>query len=91
MKQFEQLIATGEGYQLEFNEIIELFQSEGLIKFDRLEHQRADFLSGFDRFAYYNFLTKAKISNQIEPEQLLKNLGCLTANNRFTNAGVLFR
>ncbi len=72
------------------NEIIELFQSEGLIQFDKLEHQRADFLSNFDRFAYHNFLTKAKISNQIEPEQLLKNLGCLTENNKFTNAGVLF-
>ena len=72
------------------NEIIELFQSEGLIQFDRLEHLRADFLSYFDRFAYHNFLTKAKISNQIEPEQLLKNLGCLTENNKFTNAGVLF-
>jgi ATP-dependent DNA helicase RecG len=72
------------------NEIIELFQSEGLIQFDKLEHQRADFLSDFDRFAYHNFLTKAKISNQIEPEQLLKNLGCLTDNNKFTNVGVLF-
>lgn len=71
------------------NEIIELFQSEGLIQFDKLEHRRADFLSDFDRFAYHNFLTKAKISNQIEPEQLLKNLGCLTDNNKFTNAGVL--
>lgn len=72
------------------NEIIELFQSEGLIQFDKLEHQRADFLSDFDRFAYHNFLTKANISNQIEPEQLLENLGCLTDNNKFTNAGVLF-
>lgn len=72
------------------NEIIELFQGEGLIQFDKQEHCKANFLSDFDRFAYHNFLTKAKISNQIEPEQLLKNLGCLTDNNKFTNAGVLF-
>lgn len=39
MKQFEQLIATGERYQLEFKESIELFQSERLIQFDKLEHR----------------------------------------------------
>ncbi len=34
------------------NEIIELFQGEGLVQFDRLEHRRADFLTEFDRFAF---------------------------------------
>jgi ATP-dependent DNA helicase RecG len=72
------------------NEIIDLFQSEGLIQFDKLEHHKADFLNDFDRFAYNNFLNKTGITNQIEPEHLLKNLGCMSDSGKFTNAGVLF-
>jgi ATP-dependent DNA helicase RecG len=72
------------------NEIIDLFQSEGLIQFDKLEHYKADFLNDFDRFAYNNFLNKTGITNQIEPEHLLKNLGCMSDAGKFTNTGVLF-
>lgn len=91
--------ACSEGFYLRYgansqkltrNEIIEMFQREGIITFDALENTRAKFDTDFDLTAYKQFLLKAKMSDTLEPIQMLLNLRCITDNGHFTNAGVLF-
>jgi ATP-dependent DNA helicase RecG len=72
------------------NEIIAFFQKEGLIRFDELRNEHADFEKDFDEKAFHEFLKSAGISRSISKLSLLKNLNCLTAEGRLTNAGVLF-
>lgn len=72
------------------NQIIEFFQKEGRIRFDELSHAKAVYPKDFDPDAFARFLQLAGISPGIERETLLHNLDCLTADNRFTNAGVLY-
>jgi ATP-dependent DNA helicase RecG len=72
------------------NQIIEFFQKEGRIRFDELSHAKAVYPDDFDPDAFARFLTLAGISPSIDRETLLRNLDCLTADNRLTNAGVLF-
>lgn len=72
------------------NQIIEFFQKEGRIRFDELRHAKAIYPDDFDPEAFARFLKLAGISPSIDRETLLRNLDCLTADNRFTNVGVLF-
>lgn len=70
--------------------ILEMFRHSGEIKFDSLENKKANFNEDFDVAAYNQFLDKAKISRNLEPQRVLKSLGCLTDSGKFTNVGVLF-
>ncbi len=72
------------------NQIIEFFQKEGRIRFDELSHPKSVYPDDFDPDAFVRFLKLAGISPSIDRETLLHNLDCLTADNRFTNLGVLF-
>ena len=72
------------------NQIIEFFQKEGRIRFDELSHAKAVYPDDFDPDAFAHFLKLAGISPSIDRDTLLRNLDCLTADNRLTNAGVLF-
>lgn len=70
--------------------ILEMFRHSGEIQFDSLENKRADFAEDFDIEAYNKFLDEAGITHKLDPQIVLKNLGCLTGSGKFTNAGVLF-
>lgn len=70
--------------------ILEMFRHSGEIKFDSLENKRADFAEDFDIEAYNKFLDEAGITHKLDPQIVLKNLGCLTVSGKFTNTGVLF-
>ena len=72
------------------NQIIEFFQKEGRIRFDELSHDKAVYPDDFDPDAFSRFLKLASISSSIDRETLLRNLDCLIADKRLTNAGVLF-
>lgn len=72
------------------NQIIEFFQKEGRIRFDELSHDKAVYPDDFDPDAFSRFLELAGISSSIDREILLRNLDCLIADKRLTNAGVLF-
>jgi ATP-dependent DNA helicase RecG len=72
------------------NEIMNMFQREGVVTFDSLENNKAKFETDFDLAAYKQFLLKARMSSLLEPKQVLKNLGCMTEDEKFTNGGVLF-
>ncbi|MDY6849981.1 MAG: nucleotidyl transferase AbiEii/AbiGii toxin family protein [Geoalkalibacter sp.] len=74
---------------VEGNQIIEFFQKEGRIRFDELSHAKAVYPDDFDPDAFARFLKLAGISPSIDRDTLLRNLDCLTADNRLTNAGVL--
>ena len=67
------------------NEIMHMFQREGVISFDAIENNKAKFETDFDQAAYKQFLLKARMSDLLEPKQVLKNLGCLTEDEKFTN------
>ncbi len=70
--------------------IINFFKQEGRIRFDELTNKKAKFDTDFDPRAFSHFLELAGISRTIDQNALLKNLDCLTDDNKFTNAGVLF-
>src|SRR6185437_5798883 len=76
--------------KLSRDEIIEMVERSGAIYFDEKIHKSATFDNDFDVVAYKNFLQKARISDTIAPQQVLKNLHCLIDDGRFTNLGVLF-
>lgn len=76
--------------KLSRNEIVEFFQKEGRIRYDELRNERADFENDFDEKAFETFIKSSRISPSIDRFALLKNLDCLTHDNRLTNAGVLF-
>lgn len=76
--------------KLSTDEIRTFFNKEGKIFFDEMINERFSFENGFDREKFNAFLQKAKISRVISDEDILKNLGVLTENGKFKNAGVLF-
>jgi len=76
--------------KLERDQIIEFFKKEGRIRFDELRHQKADFEADFDPHAFARFVELAGISTAIDEKRLLRNLDCLTEDDKLTNAGVLF-
>lgn len=72
------------------NEIIEFFQKEGRVRFDELKNEKAVFESDFDEKAFENFINLAGITHSIDRMSLLRNLDCITDDEKFTNVGVLF-
>lgn len=61
-----------------------MFRHSGEIQFDSLENKRADFAEDFDIEAYNKFLDEAGITHKLDPQIVLKNLGCLTGSGKFT-------
>jgi len=66
------------------------FNKEGKILFDEMINLSFRFDNGFDKNKLNSFLEKARISKIIPKKDILKNLGVLTDDDRFRNAGVLF-
>ena len=58
--------------------------------FDDLINPSFSFQNGFDKPKLELFLRRAKLSKVLSNDDVLKNLGVLTDNNKFKNAGVLF-
>ena len=76
--------------KLSTDEIREFFNKEGKLFFDDAINPSFSFQNGFDKSKFELFLRIAKLSGVISDENILKNLGVLTENERFKNAGVLF-
>jgi ATP-dependent DNA helicase RecG len=76
--------------KLSTEEIREFFNKEGKILFDETIHPTFSFEYGYDKSKLANYLNKAKLSQVIPDDAILKNLGVLTENKKFKNAGVLF-
>jgi len=76
--------------KLSTEEIRNFFNKEGKILFDEMINLSFRFDNGFDKNKLNSFLEKARISKIIPKKDILKNLGVLTDDDRFRNAGVLF-
>ena len=79
--------------KLSRNEIIDFIQSEGRIRFDELVRSEALLPDDMDREVFNRFVEISGISNVLQEEPMLRNLGCVVkADNQslFTNAGILF-
>ena len=76
--------------KLSTDEIREFFNKEGKILFDEAVNNEFGFKNGFDKKKLYSFLEKSKMSRTISDENILKNIGVLTEDKKFKNAGVLF-
>ena len=71
------------------DEIIEFSKKEGKIKFDQMANEEFDLGNDFDNYKFKLYLEKAKITDNINKFDVLKNLN-LIENNKLRNAGVLF-
>lgn len=80
--------------EVNLDDIIEFFQSEGKIRFDEIVIRTVDFQDNLDSKAYNHFIKRSGISHVIGQEDLLLNLDCIKRDHeehlRYTNAGVLF-
>src|SRR3989344_2951114 len=76
--------------KLSTDEIREFFNKEGKILFEERISNEFGFKNGFDKKKLYSFLEKSKMSRTISDENILKNIGVLTEDKKFKNAGVLF-
>ena len=76
--------------KLSTDEIRGFFNIEGKILFDEGVNQEFSFENGFNKSKFEEFVKKAKLSRTISDEDILKNLGVLTEDKKFKNAGVLF-
>ena len=80
--------------KLERNSIIEFLQSEGKVIYDSIVNEKYPITDNFSEAEYKRYLVKAKISDVLPSESVLKNLSCAeTASNNvlsYTNAGILF-
>jgi len=76
--------------KLTTNEIREFFNKEGKILFDETVNNSFTFKKGFYKNNFEKFLERANISKVIPDKDILQNLGVLTENGKFKNAGVLF-
>ncbi|MFA6268409.1 MAG: RNA-binding domain-containing protein, partial [archaeon] len=70
------------------DEVHTFFQMENKISFEKKTNFEFN-LNNFDYELFYDFLKKANISKNNEPETLLSNLNLLT-NDQVNNAGILF-
>lgn len=75
--------------KLTTDEIRDFFNKEGKILFDEAINKEFTFQNGFSKEKYELFLNRAKISRLIPDDDILKNLGVLTENGHFKNAGIL--
>ena len=74
--------------QLTRDEIREFFQKEGLILWDEKLNYDFDLKDDFNDNSFKRFIEKAKISNILKKEDILKNLA-LIKDGYIKNAGVL--
>lgn len=75
------------------NEIVEIFKSEGKIRFDELIEPKFNYPRDFDRNKLVSFLELAGLSKTTKKEIVLSSLGVMEkqeGNFYFNNAGILF-
>lgn len=76
--------------KLSRQEIINLMHERGEIVFDEIICKEFNYPEDFDEDAFNKFLEKADITDNLDIEKFLKNLGVAKEEKlRFTNAGVL--
>jgi len=71
------------------NDILEFFQRENLIQFDKKANKDFDIERDFNERAFQEFVERAGIPKGLSKEHILRNLNLLT-NGTINNAGVLF-
>ena len=74
-------------------EIMDLFKSEGKIKFDELNEPKFNYIKDFDRNRLLKFLELAGSTKIIKAEKILTSLGVAEKQERklyFNNSGILF-
>jgi ATP-dependent DNA helicase RecG len=76
--------------KLSTDEIRDFFNKEGKILFDEAINKEFNFRNGFVKSKFEMFLQTAKISKVLKDIDILKNIGILTPQKEFKNAGVLF-
>ncbi|MCL2157862.1 MAG: helix-turn-helix domain-containing protein [Oscillospiraceae bacterium] len=79
--------------KLERESIVEFFQNEGRIRYDKIVRGELPIDERFNEKAYNRFLKLAKISSVLEKENVLYNLNCgetIDKKTFFTNAGAIF-
>ena len=79
--------------KLDRDSIIELFQSEGRVRYDEIVRADLPVEGKFNEDAFRKFIRLAGISEVLDRDALLKNLKCAADVNGkmcFTNAGALF-
>ena len=80
--------------KLDRNGIFEFLQTEGKVIYDYIIDDKYPITDNFNEAEYLDFLKKAKISDVLPREVMLKNLNCadVAANGilSYTNAGLLF-
>lgn len=75
------------------DEIINFFQGEGKIRFDKLIDQRFDFYRDFEREILQNFISRAGIKTDLNTADVLINLGIAEKQEGkiyLNNGGILF-
>ncbi len=75
--------------QLSRNEVREFFQKENLVLFDNKPNRNFDLDSDFDKRKFKHFLESARITDNLNKKEMLKNLFLLDGEH-IKNAGVLF-
>jgi ATP-dependent DNA helicase RecG len=84
----------GDGKQkLNRNQILEFLQREGRVRYDEIVRESLPVEGHFDQKAYSRFLKLSNISEVLDRNVILKNLGCAADTSSglmFTNAGALF-
>lgn len=75
--------------QLERDEVRDFFQRENLINFDNQINKKFDLNEDFNELKFKNFLNLAKITDNLNKRDILRNL-FLLEKNYIKNAGVLF-
>lgn len=79
--------------KLRRDEIINFFQGEGKIRFDKLTNSKFDFYKDFDTEKLQDFLSRAGIKTDLDAPNILLNLGVAEKQEGkiyLTNGGVLF-
>ena len=79
--------------KLKRDEIINFFQGEGKIRFDKLINPKFDFYKDFDREKLQDFLSRAGIKTDLDPADVLINLGIAEKQEGkiyLNNGGILF-
>jgi len=75
------------------NEIIEIFKSEGKVRFDELIEPKFNYPKDFDRNKFLSFLELAELSKTTKKEIVLSSFGVVEKQEGklyFNNAGILF-
>ncbi|MDR1508239.1 MAG: putative DNA binding domain-containing protein [Synergistaceae bacterium] len=79
--------------KLDRDSLFEFLYSEGLVRYDEIVRKDLPIDERFNEIAYKRFIKKAKLSDVLDRETILKNLKCAgEAGDKlcFTNAGALF-